>query len=512
MNCPGSARLAPLLVMLLLCLFSGCGATPSEPEASPVPPSGEPSAQGESPDPSPLPSPPALPVLPVLYPAEDAERVGGVRLTGSGALEGFENDGDMCVFTVGVPQPGFYDLIFRSLSIGGYKENVVLVNGEQVGLLVTDSPELDDSVLPRVYMEAGEHTVGLLKYWGWIRLESLTVSPSPVLDASIYDVSARLSNTNAGDGAKRLMSYLADHYGKVILAGQQSDGGLFGSESAAIHSQTGKYPAVIGLDLMGYSPSRAERGDTRISVEPAIEAWENGAIVTLCWHWNAPTKYLVDEGDWLWWRGFYTQAVRGLDLAAIMDGRDAEGLELLISDIDAIAVQLKRLQDAGVPALWRPLHEASGGWFWWGASGPDAYIKLWNLMYERLTEAHGLNNLIWVWNGQHADWYPGGETVDLIGEDIYPGERVYTSQAAKFLEAAAYTSPPKMAVLSESGFLPDPDLCMRDGAMWGFAIPWTGEFVSERYIEKEMLLHFYHHDLVVTLDELPDLTAYPIRD
>jgi mannan endo-1,4-beta-mannosidase len=458
-----------------------------------------------------MPIPPVT-VEPVLYLAADAEAIGsGIRIIG-GVAERFESDGDMCVFSVIIPQSGFYDLIFSSSSIGGYKENRVLVNGEHVGLLITDSEDFTDSGLPRVYMEAGGHTVSVLQYWGWIRLKSLTVSPSSSLDSSIYNVSARLSNPNADAAAKRLMSYLADHYGQAVLSGQYSDGGLFGTESADIYRQTGRYPAVIGLDLMGYSPSRRARGDTRIAVEPAVEAWENGAIVTLCWHWNAPAKYLVDEGDWLWWRGFYTQAVKDFNLADIMDGRDPEGFDLLLGDIDAIAVPLKRLQDAGVPVLWRPLHEASGGWFWWGASGPEAYIALWNLMYERLTVTHRLNNLIWLWNGQHAGWYPGDATVDMIGEDLYPGRRVYTSQAAKFLEAVAYTDPPKMVVLSESGFLPDPDVLMRDGAMWGFVAPWTGEFVSEQYIETEMLLHFYNHDLVITLDELPDLNTYPIRE
>ncbi len=42
----------------------------------------------------------------------------------------------------------------------------------------------------------------------------------------------------------------------------------------------------------------------------------------------------------------------------------------MVRDIDAIASLLKRLQDHGVTVLWRPLHEAAGGWFWWGAGGP----------------------------------------------------------------------------------------------------------------------------------------------
>ncbi|MCL1806616.1 MAG: beta-mannosidase [Oscillospiraceae bacterium] len=474
--------------------------------------SAEPSVSPEAP-PVPSATMPGLPALPVVTagpidcPAEDAGLTGGTRLA-NGWIEGFENDGDMCVFTLEIPQSGFYDLLFTASSIGGYKENHVLVNGENLGVIITDSETFAQCGFPRVYMDEGENTVGLLKYWGWIRLESLTVTPSAAPDPALYDISAKLSNPHANESAKRLMSYLADSYGSLILAGQYSEKGLFGSESQAIYTETGQYPAVIGLDLIDYTPSRVQRGAKTDAVERAVEAWENGAIVTFCWHWNAPEPYLVDEGDWLWWRGFYTQAVKDFDLAAVTDGRDAEGYALLVRDIDAIAEQLKRLQDAGVPVLWRPLHEASGGWFWWGASGGDAYIQLWNLLYQRLTFEHGLNNLIWVWNGQSADWYPGGETVDMVGEDIYPGEKVYTSQAAKFF-AVQYD---KMLVLSESGFLPDPDICVRDGAMWGFVAPWTGEFISERMIEREMLLHFYNHERVVTLERLPDLHTYPMRD
>jgi mannan endo-1,4-beta-mannosidase len=204
-----------------------------------------------------------------------------------------------------------------------------------------------------------------------------------------------------------------------------------------------------------------------------------------------------------------------------MDGDDPEGYDLLMSDIDEIAVQLKRLQDADVPILWRPLHEAAGGWFWWGASGAEANIALWKLLYERLTFEHGLNNLIWVWSGEDADWYPGDDYVDIIGEDVYAAERSYASQIQRFLQAVEYTTPPKIVVLAENGVLPDPDLMLRDGAMWGFFATWTTPFVrlnrnsfnySEVYTEREMLHKVYNHDIIITLDRLPDLKTYPIRE
>jgi len=78
-----------------------------------------------------------------------------------------------------------------------------------------------------------------------------------------------------------------------------------------------------------------------------------------------------------------------------------------------------------------------------------------------------------------------------------------------------------MIVLSENGCLFDPDMAIRDGAMWGFFATWSGEFVlansklnrlSEKYTEEEMVKKVYAHDAVITYSELPDLKNYPIRD
>ena len=69
-----------------------------------------------------------------------------------------------------------------------------------------------------------------------------------------------------------------------------------------------------------------------------------------------------------------------------------------LRDLDAIAVQLKKLEASKVPILWRPLHEAGGKWFWWGAKSNSAAISLYSLMYDRYTNYHKINNLIWVWS------------------------------------------------------------------------------------------------------------------
>lgn len=68
---------------------------------------------------------------------------------------------------------------------------------------------------------------------------------------------------------------------------------------------------------------------------------------------------LYDVAGKEWWRGFYTDST-DFNIATAIGNPGSANYTLLLRDIDAIAKQLLRLQDAGVPVLWRPLHEAEG--------------------------------------------------------------------------------------------------------------------------------------------------------
>ncbi len=324
-----------------------------------------------------------------------------------------------------------------------------------------------------------------------------------------YDVQPVLCNPDPSPEAQALMDWLCGEYGSRMISGQYLDEYQYGAELEAIASVTdGLYPAMVGMDFLNYSPSSVSLGSWPTSTEQAIEYWKKGYIVTFCWHWNAPEAYLDTTGN-NWWGGFYTQNTT-FHLGKALSGEDPAGYNLLIRDMDAIAAQLTRLRDAGVPVLWRPLHEASGGWFWWGASGAKAYITLYRLMYDRFTTVHGLNNLIWIWNGQSKAWYPGDDVVDMIGEDLYPGKHVYDSQAAAFARCRSYTDARKLIMLSECGCVPSPVKCRNDGAMWSAWGTWCYEFVlkddhtySGEYSDAEALKKFYNEAITITRRDLP---------
>lgn len=459
-----------------------------------------------------------------VYEAEDGKFTGNIHVesdkqgfSGTGYVTGLEEDADRCTLEIEVPKDGRYDLVVRSASCGGFKENIVNVDtNDNVGTFTVTSEEFSDSRLVGIYMVKGKHQVTIKKSWGWIYLDSIEVKDSEPASKQIYSVEDTLIDKKATTSTQNLMKYLVKNYGKAIISGQYADAGCGSTEFMAIKKASGKLPAMLGLDLIDYSPSRVSHGTNSKAAEHAISFDKLGGIVTFCWHWNAPDEYLVETEENPWWSGFYTKGTN-IDLGKIMSGEDQEGYELLLSDIEMIAKQLKRLQDLDIPIIWRPLHEASGGWFWWGASGKEAYIKLWKLLYQQLTEVYDIHNLIWVWNGQNIDWYPGDEYVDIIGQDIYPGERIYTSQASKFFETVEYTKQHKIIAMTENGCLFDPDLAFRDEVIWSWFSTWQDDFVtknglnelSEQYTQAFMVNKVYNHEKVITLDELPDWKVNP---
>lgn len=207
----------------------------------------------------------------------------------------------------------------------------------------------------QVLLNAGNNTIEIQNNWGWYLVDSIILSPSPKRGA--HKITTQPVSPNANADARALLKYLGSIYGKNILSGQQDQASL-----DWVTQNVGKTPAILGLDLMDYTESRISRGASSTDVDKAIAFNKKGGIVTFVWHWGAPTG-LYDNATQPWYSGFYTAATDFNVETALKDITNAN-YTLLIKDIDTIAVQLKKLQDAGVPVLWRPLHEAEGKWFW----------------------------------------------------------------------------------------------------------------------------------------------------
>ena len=188
---------------------------------------------------------------------------------------------------------------------------------------------------------------------------------------------------------------------------------------------TGDHPAFHESDFMWYEQDTAFY---RYDVEAMRAAWERGAVIGYCWHMRGPRS-----------NSFYAKkdGKPGLDehlAMEIVSNPDRETNKMLdwfLDRYDQYAIPL--FKGIGCPVVFRPFHEMTGDWFWWGAQiGADTYIKLFQLTVDYL-RSQGVDNVLYCWApDKFADFsfYPGDDYVDVIGLDIYePGLTDYYPKA-----------------------------------------------------------------------------------
>jgi hypothetical protein len=285
-------------------------------------------------------------------------------------------------------------------------------------------------------------------------------------------------NPSASSEAKMLLNYVYSQFGTKIMAAQHGAQ----TQYDYVHTVTGKYAAIWGTDLI--MSSRNDQLMTNV-----IGWWAKGVIPTIMWHWGAPT---LGEG--------YTQSKGTIDVNQCFVTGSAINVQM-VADLKRIADNLTRLRDAKVPVLWRPLHEASGGWFWWDKSGGPAYVKLWQYMYNYFTKDRGLNNLLWVegFDGSpSAAYWAGAAYVDIIGSDNY--DNLTTSHLNMFTACKTIAGNTMPIAFHECGTIADPANCQKDNAMWSWFMVWDSYITG---VDKTYLTTVYNSNLVITLDKLP---------
>ena len=249
-----------------------------------------------------------------------------------------------------------------------------------------------------------------------------------------------------------------------------------------LYSNTGKYPAIRGLDYMHDDFSGV---NTR-----AADWWNAGGLVTICWHTGSDFT-----GEW-------TDAMN--DEVADWDAMLTPGTDeydAMIAGMDKAAAALKELQDEGVTVIWRPFHEFDGTWFWWGKGGAENFKKMWRIMYERYTNDWQLHNLIWVLGYSHNgvdcfDWSPGDVYCDVVGADSYDGG----AQPTLYTAVSAVAGTGKPLCFHECGA--NPTVSELQQTRWLWFMTWHSTYLTEN--NSASALHtLYNSAYVITRDELP---------
>ena len=458
---------------------------------------------------TPAPPPPATNGA-ITLEAENGILVGNVYITtstpgysGSGYVSGFQTSTDVVQWNF-TGTNGLYDLTIRFHSPSGPKGFDGLVNGFGFSGTFPQTNVFADFDAGLVELVAGANTLQIGGGWDYYDIDRVVLTPTNAPPPPL-PVPATLSDPLATFAARCLMASLVADYGKHTWAGQHD-----ASEIAFIQSTTGRRPVIVEGDFMDYSPSRVYYQGMPANYTESMIPLEGSAghVLSFCWHWNAPTNLINTVGS-EWWRGFYTFATT-FDVAAALADTNSVEYSLILRDIDAIAVQLQKVASNNIPVLWRPLHEAEGGWFWWGAKGPDAFKALWRLLYSRLTTVHGLHNLIWVLASSDPNWYPGDDVVDVVGLDGYP-DNLSDALYPQWQDLKTRLDGRKLITLSEFGGVPDIERMQRLGVWWSWFSPWGS---SPSSTPTNTVIRIYQSPTVITLDEFnavpPQFTPMPL--
>ena len=498
-------------------------------------------------------------------------------------------------FTMDVPADGMYAITVRGAQIldEGGRYQTVAVNGSEYHTTVPYADKWADFDFGMVRLNKGENTISFLNKYGYMAIDYVTVSEAEFPDLTTAD--AVPCDPDATPEAKALMNYLHSVYGKQILSGQQqiygggnevqttirydaasdtcvdSDGSRYvidrdskdtdeqgnvfywhctgadgqvytystqnrnytynnyNNDINLIYDITGKYPAIQGFDFGSYCPCYA--WDDGVAGRMIEWTNEKGGICTASWHINVPTRmadYTLGEPlDFS--KTTYSEKTDFVTANCLKKGTtEYEYFKLCMENL---AKELLKLQEANVPVIFRPFHEAEGNggkdgkgaWFWWAKEGADVYKQLWAYLQDTLEKEYGLHNLIWeqnlyAWSDDSALWYSGDDRVDIAAFDKYNTQ--YNRHDGKtsgpnldaetgiFYKLVGYVDQNKMVAMAENDSIPSMNNMQVEHAFWLYFCPWydsgDARFVTgENYQDAAEVKTLYNSDFCVTLDELP---------
>lgn len=475
-------------------------------------------------------------------------------------------------FTVQVDETAMYDIATQVL-IHQYDwtTSVILVNGVEAGSMLT-TPRTCDSVYTitaSAKMKAGENTITVGN--GAIGVDYVSVERHP---DPVFNISSTPVTPGATEAAYKVLDFLKDNFGTKTISGMMISDQVFNydygnmkllkpgectpadsckysdaevawtgqTDIAEFYNRSGHYPAIGGFDMLFAAGGRHEegwfKGYTENNLVMTEELWNKGGIPTFTWHWKVGEDTI-----------FYTQA-NGYKNAGCTEGAtktadnntcfnytkaftdstckeintSSEVYQNIISDVDIVSNYFLQLQEKDIAVVWRPLHEASGGWFWWGVASAECYVQLYRLVFDRMVNTNGVKNLLWVWNintdptygydysALNGAWYPGDEYVDIVAVDIYDPLLNHNSGANYYNKIISEVGTNKLIALSENGAIPDIDSIAEDKAYWSYWMTWSQTW-SGNFLDKtptDMWKKNLDDERIIALDDMPGWADYDV--
>ena len=474
---------------------------------------------------------------------------------GDGYVTGANQDNWSLSFDL--PESQFYNITVQTAADKNTNCRLY-VNGKEVWVFrSTSNGTFEERKLENIWLDKGINEITIRSTDDAADIDYVTIEANKDISALNPDLSAaKLSNANADYNAKALYSLICSNYGKQILTAQHDSVGSTETTDLVATMTEGKYPAMRWSEIGGYTRSNTKE----VTAAKAYAA--DGGIVAYDWYWLDPAggndfevaktnfdikkavpekvKQTVSSGDSYPDDLNEDQQSAGSQAAALTQTEEEvpkysieemaiwtdEDIEQhhgagditdecynILKDIDKVSSKLKALKKADVAVLWRPLPVASNGLYWWGTD-KDSYKWLWQLMYTRMTVYHELNNLVWIWSAQNADWYVGDEYCDVLSADVYSnGNRDAQINTLLFLNNICKTKPLGM---SECGNLPAMESVLQEKAYWSFTALWSEPYLGEEIgvtltdtaqaeANAQRFKQYYNNNYTLTRDELPNL-------
>ena len=239
---------------------------------------------------------------------------------------------------------------------------------------------------------------------------------------------------------QRLMERLDTLRQRGYMFGHQDDSfyGLtweYQKDSSDVKNVCGDYPAVMGFELGGIEMGDKKSLDsvpfTKIT-EEIINHYNRGGIITISWHPRNPLTTIDGGGlagqkfpEGTAWDISDTTVVRSI----LKGGEKYDLFQIWMQRLSDFLATLKTEDGERIPVIFRPWHENTGSWFWWGERlcSAEDYKALWNMLQDKL-DADGFDNLLWAYSPgmapdltqeKYLERYPGDDRVGLVGIDGY---------------------------------------------------------------------------------------------
>ena len=461
------------------------------------------------------------------YEAEDATLSGDASLGTSTAASGGKyvkmNGGNITFSKVSAEKAGKYTIVIHYMNnYGGSKINNVEVGGASSAVTfdVTDKGKFVD-VETVMNLAAGENTIAITNSWGWIDVDYIEIKD---YEAKAFNLCNAPVTKNATPSAVKLYNFLVNNFGKKTISGVMTGnmdaytkGDMTKHEDVqAVFQKSGKYPALVGSDLMNATGANKNESWFQEYTEKAIDiaksTWKKGGIPAFTWHWRPgdEVEFYVKGAHDTYTEFDFTEAfVTGTTNWDTV----STAYKALVADIDLVSKIFLDLQKEGVAAIFRPLHESGGNWFWWSTHTGKQFAALYQLLYERMVFVNGVNNLIWDFNPKDAatmSWTPGETYYDILSVDIYNKANDHQSNSSAFIDLTNKAGTNKILSLSENGPIPDVDKMYEDGATWSWWMPWYDSW-SAGYISQtsaDVWAKNLADERIITLDEMPGWDNY----